>query len=225
MASTPPMSPDAPEIEILRRGRWFASLPPALQECIAERAMPRRFRTGQYLVREGDPPRGLFGLVQGRTRHVCSVGEDREVLMHVGGPGLWTGEYPLLSGARSIGSVIADAPTLALHLSPKDWQRTVAEEPRWLQHFAALLAERFATAYRAYADAQALTRDEWVHARLRRLAEVEHEHGAAVSRIRLSQVHLASMVGVSRQTLNAALSRLQQRGLLRVGFRHIELVE
>jgi CRP-like cAMP-binding protein len=145
--------------------------------------------------------------------------------MHVGGPGLWTGEYPLLSGARSIGSVIADAPTLALHLSPRDWQRIVAEEPRWLQHFAALLAERFATAYRAYADAQALPRDEWVHARLKRVAEVEHEHGAAVSRIRLSKVHLASMVGVSRQTLNAALSRLQQRGLLRVSFRLIELVE
>jgi CRP/FNR family transcriptional regulator, cyclic AMP receptor protein len=219
------MSPDAPEIEILRRGRWFASLPPALQARMAELAMPRRFRTGQYLVREGDPPRGLFGVVQGRTRHVCAVGEEREVLMHVGGPGLWTGEYPLLSGARSIGSVIADAPTLALHLSPRDWQRIVADEPRWLQHFAALLAERFATAYRAYADAQALTRDEWVHARLKRVAEVEHEHGAAVSRIRLSQVHLASMVGVSRQTLNAALSRLQQRGLLRVGFRKIELVE
>jgi CRP/FNR family cyclic AMP-dependent transcriptional regulator len=219
------MSPDAPEIEILRRGRWFASLPPALQARMAERAMLRRFRTGQYLVREGDPPRGLFGVVQGRTRHVCAVGEDREVLMHVGGPGLWTGEYPLLSGARSIGSVIADAPTLALHLSARDWQRIVAEEPRWLQHFAALLAERFATAYRAYADAQALTRDEWVHARLKRVAEVEHEHGASVSRIRLSQVHLASMVGVSRQTLNAALSRLQQRGLLRVGFRLIELVE
>jgi CRP-like cAMP-binding protein len=130
------------------------------------------------MVRESDSPRGLFGVVQARTRHVCAVGEDREVLMHVGGPGLWTGEYPLLSGARSIGSVIADAPTLALHLSPRDWQRIVAEEPRWLQHFAALLAVRFATAYR-----------------------------------------------VSRQTLNAALSRVQQRGLLRVSFRMIELVE
>jgi hypothetical protein len=81
------MSPDAPEMEIPRRGRWFASLPPALQARIAERGMLRRFRTGQYLVREGDPPRGLFGSVQRRTRHVCAVGEDREVLMHVGGPG------------------------------------------------------------------------------------------------------------------------------------------
>ncbi len=219
------MSPDAPEIDILHRGRWFASLPPALQARIAQGAVLRRFRSGQYLLREGDPARGMFGLVHGRTRHVCAVGEEREVLMHVGGPGLWTGEYALLSRGRAVGSVIADAPTQALYLSAKEWQRIVDEEPRWLGHFAALVAERFATAYRAYADAQAMTRDEWVHARLKLVAQVEREHGSPVPKIRLSQAHLASMVGVSRQTLNAALMRLQARGLLRVDFRMIELAE
>jgi CRP-like cAMP-binding protein len=219
------MSPSAPEVEILRRGRWFASLPPALQARIAQWAVLRRFRTGQYLLRAGDAPRGMFGLVSGRTRHVYVVGEDREVLLHVGGPGLWTGEYALICGARSINHVIADAPTTALFLSAKDWQRIVDEEPRWLAHFARLLGERFATAFRAYAEAQALSRDEWVYARLRLVAHVEREHGATSPRIQLSQSHLASMVGVSRQTLNAALARLQQRGLLRVGFRLIELAE
>ena len=154
----------------------------------------------------------MFGLVSGRTRHIYVVGEDREVLLHVGGPGLWTGEYVLISRGRSINSVIADAPTRALFLSAKDWQRIVDEEPRWLSHFAVLLAERFAMAFRAYAEAQALSHDE-------------REHGATASRIQLSQSHLASMVGVSRQTLNAALGRLQKRGLLRVGFRLIELVD
>ena len=219
-----PVLPDAPEIEVLRRGRWFASLPEGLRTRIAQLAVLRRFRVGEYLLREGDPPRGMFGIVQGRTRHVCAVGEDREVLMHVGGPGLWTGEYALLSGAAAIGSVIADAPTQALYLSAKDWQRIVDEEPRWLRHFASLVAERFATAYRAYADAQAMDRDEWVYARLKLVAQVEREHGSLVPRIRLSQAHLASMVGVSRQTLSAALKRLQARGLLHVGFRTIELV-
>jgi len=219
------MSPDAPEIDVLRRGRWFASLPPALQARIAQLAVLRRFRTGQYLLREGDSPRGMFGLVRGRTRHVCAVGEDREVLIHIGGPGLWTGEYALLSGARAVGSVIADVPTQALHLSVKDWQRIVDEEPRWLSHFAALLAERFAAAVRAYADAQAMPRDEWVYARLQSVAQMERAHGAALPRIRLSQSQTASMVGVSRQTLNASLARLQARGLVRVGFRMIELVE
>jgi len=86
------------------------------------------------------------------------------------------------------------------------------------------LAERFATAFRASADAQALTRDERVYARLRLVLQVEHEHDATVPRIRLSQVHLASMVGVPRQTLNAVLARLQRQGLVRVGFRMIELI-
>lgn len=219
------MSPDSAEIDVLRSGRWFASLPKALQSRIAQDAVLRQFRTGQHLLREGDPGRGMFGVVRGRTRHVCRVGEDREVLMHVGGPGLWTGEYSMLTGARSVGSVIADAPTQALHLSAKSWRQIVDEEPRWLGHFAALMAERFATAFRAYADAQGLTREEWIHARLRLVAQVEREHGSQVPRIRLSQSHLASMVGVSRQTLSAALARLQRRGLLRVGFRVIELVE
>jgi CRP-like cAMP-binding protein len=219
------MLPNAPEIEVLRRGSWFASLPHALQMRIAQLAVPRQFSAGHYLLRAGDPPRGMFGIVRGRTRHVYAVGEDREVLIHVGGPGLWTGEYPLISGARSITSVIADAPTHALYLGAKNWQRMIDEEPRWLRHFAALLADRFAVALRAYAEAQALTHDEWVYARLRLVAQVEREHGARTPRIQLSQSHLASMVGVSRQTLNAALGRLQKRGLLRVGFRLIELVE
>lgn len=219
------MSPDAPEIDVLRRGRWYASLPPALQTRIAQLGVLRRLRPGQYLLREGDPPRGMFGLVSGRTRHVCSVGEEREVLVHVGGPGLWTGEYSMLSGGRSVGSVIADAPTQALFLSVAQWRRLIDEEPRWLTHFAALMAARFATAFRAYADAQGLTRDEWVHTRLQQLAQVEREHGATLPQIRLSQSHLASMMGLSRQSLSAALTNLQRRGLVRVGFRMIELVE
>ena len=219
------VSPDAPEIEVLRRGRWFASLPEPLQDRIAQLSVLRQFRAGQYLLRAGDAPRGLFGLVRGRTRHVYTVGEDREVLLNVGGPGLWTGEYPLISGACSINSVIADAPTAALYLSATEWHRIVHEEPRWMRHFAGLLAERFAMAFRAYAEAQALSHDEWVYARLQLVAQIEREHGATTPQIHLSQSHLASMIGVSRQTLNAALARLQRRGLIRVGFRMIELVE
>ncbi len=218
------MSPDAPELQVLRRGRWFAGLPPRLQTRMVEHGALRSFRAGQYLVRQGEAGRGMHGLISGRTRHVCAVGEDREVLMHVGGPGLWTGEYPLLSGGPSIGSVIADMPTRALFVSARNWQRIVDEEPRWLRHFGALVAERFATAFRAYADAQGLTRDDWVLARLQRVAQVEREHGAEAARIRLSQSQLASMLGVSRQTLSASLARLQQRGRLRVGFRMIDLL-
>ncbi|MGZ8274382.1 MAG: hypothetical protein ACXWUM_10740 [Burkholderiaceae bacterium] len=66
-----------------------------------------------------------------------------------------------------------------------------------MRHFAGLLAERFAMAFRAYAEAQALSHDESVYARLQLVAQIEREHGATTPQVRLS--HLASMLGVSRR--------------------------
>ncbi len=47
-----------------------------------------------------------------------------------------------------------------------------------MRHFAALLAERFAMAFRAHAEAQSLSHDEWVYARLQLVAQIEREHGS-----------------------------------------------
>jgi Mn-dependent DtxR family transcriptional regulator len=40
----------------------------------------------------------------------------------------------------------------------------------------------------------------------------------------MSQSQIATMMGVSRQTLSGMLSRLQARGLVRVAYRRIELL-
>jgi hypothetical protein len=87
------MSPDAPELQVLRRGRWFAARPPRLQARMV--GALRSFRAGEYVVRRGEAARGMQAPISSRTGHACAVGADREVLMHVGGPGRWTGEYPL----------------------------------------------------------------------------------------------------------------------------------
>ena len=44
-------------------------------------------------------------------------------------------------------------------------------------------------------------------------------------RVRLPQEHLASMLGVSRQTINKALRRLERDGLLRLGYAEIEILQ
>jgi CRP/FNR family transcriptional regulator, cyclic AMP receptor protein len=215
------------DLDVLRREPWFSTLPTPLQERIAAVAVMRNYRKSQHLIRQDDPPRGFFGIVSGRTRHVCSVGDDHEVLMHVGGPGLWIGEYVLLSRERAIASVIADEPTRALFLPLGEWDRMVDEQPRWLRPFAELMAQRFALAIRGSAAAQALPREEWLHERLRHMAALErgvNRDASAPDCVTLSQSQLATMVGVSRQTLSSLLAHLQARGLLRVGYRRIELL-
>ncbi len=79
------MRPDPTDLEMLRRCPWDGALPAALLARIAV-GVVRNILRGQFLIRQGDAPRGLIGVISGRTRHVCAVGDDCEVLMHVGGP-------------------------------------------------------------------------------------------------------------------------------------------
>lgn len=215
------------ELEQLTLSRWFRSLPPRLQQEILTRSRVRSCRKGELLITEGDPPRGLYGLLHGRTRHVRAVGDGDEVLMHIGEPGLWFGEYPLLSGLPSVGSVISDTSVRVLFLPAEQYERIVDAEPRYYRHFNRLLCERFALCYRFLAEAQALAPEAWLLSRLVGIAEVQQGEGirSGPTTIAMSQAALANMVGISRQSLNALLARLQGEGMVEVGYRCVRLLQ
>jgi CRP-like cAMP-binding protein len=208
-------------------GKWFGSLPEALQVAILDRSRERRFGPGEFLVREGEPGKGMFGLLEGRTRHTRSIGDSDEVLMHIGEPGLWFGEYPLLSGQPAIGSIAADGAVRTLFLPKAAFDRIVEAEPRFYRAFNLLLCERFALSFRLLAEARGLSPEDWLRQRLAGVAEVQGRAAtvpAAQTTLTMSQTELASMVGLSRQTLNVLLTRLQARGLVEIGYRKIRLL-
>jgi CRP-like cAMP-binding protein len=224
--ATPAPAPTDVDVDVLRRARWFAGLPADLQQRIVGDSVVRHLARGTWLFRQGEPARGLFGLLGGRTRHLCTTSDGSEVLMHLGAPGVWTGEYAVVSGQPAVSGVVADAPCRVLFLPLARWQQMVDEQPRWMRHFAELVAERYALAFRMNADAQALAPEAWLHSRLWSMVEVERGRDARAepARLTLSQAQLATMIGVSRQTLSLQLGRLQAQGKLRVGYRRIELL-
>ena len=77
------MKPGLSEVEVgfLGRGPWFGGLPAALQALILAHSRQRSYRRGEFLIREGEPGKGMHALLQGRTRHVRSVGDGGEVLI------------------------------------------------------------------------------------------------------------------------------------------------
>lgn len=214
------------ELERLKQSPWFSSLPEALKTQILQRSTVRSFRKGEFMIREGGPPRGLYGLMHGRSRHVRSVGDGDEVLIHVGEPGIWFGEFPLLSGLPSIGSVLADTPVRTLFLPAAEYMRIVEVEPRFYREFNRLMWERYALLFRFMAEAQGLAPEAWLRSRLLGVAEVQQGErplrGPAT--ITMSQSELANMIGLSRQTLSTLLARLQARGVIEVGYRTIRLL-
>lgn len=212
-----------PNLEVLRAG-WFGALPDALQARIAGRSRPVRFARGEYLIRQGDAAVGLFGLLTGRTHHLRQVGESDEVLLHVGAPGLWVGEYPLLSGEGAVGSVVAATPCLTLFLPAREFETIVDEDPRLLRHLARLLTDRYALAYRFLAEARGLAPEDWLLSRLRGILEVQRAcagPGVASDTITITRAQLANLVGLSRQTSSVLLARLVERGSIELGFKSV----
>lgn len=213
------------DLEILKAG-WFGTLPEELQSEIVSRSRVATFRKGEVLIRQGDPAKGMHGLLSGHTHHLCQVSEEEEVLLHVGDPGLWVGEYPLLSGLRSNGSAVASAPSRTLFLPARQFEAIVDEEPRHLRHFSRLLAYRWGVAFRFLAESHGLTPEGWLLSRLNGLIDIQRSVESNEPRpdtISISQSELANMVGLSRQTLNGLLRRLAKRGLIDIGFRSIRV--
>ena len=214
------------DVEFLRRGRWFGSLPAPLQALVVDRSILRSYRKGAHIIGEGSPPRGLFALLEGRVHIVRGVGESDEALIHVGEPGFWFGEHGMLSGHPAIASIVATTNARVLLLPTSEFQRIVVEEPRHYPFFAALLYERYATVFRYASEARAVAAEDWLWTRLQDLAAIRRRDAqlSGAIDINVSQAELATMVGVSRQTLCLLLRRLEERGAVEVAYKKIRVL-
>ena len=220
------MDDRGPILELLQQGRWFGALDLALQQLIVQRSIVLRFEPGDYLIEEGSPPKGLYAVLDGRVRAVRRLADGRDAPVHVGGKGFWCGEYATLAGQPSIGSVLADTRVRALFLAAAEFERIVDQEPRHYRGFMELLLERYARVFGSVAELHGLPSEERLRRRLESIAALWRDDvpTSGPVDIPLSQVELASMVGLSRQRLSTLLGHLEAQGRIEVGFRSIRVM-
>ena len=214
-------------LAILRKGRWFEALPARLQNLIVHRSIIRKYSRGEVIVSEGTPAEGMFAVLQGQVRVMRGVGDAHDILIHIGEVGFWFGDHGTMTGAPSIGSIAADSLVRVLFLTVSEFERIVEDEPRYFRAFAGLLFERYALLFRYMGETHSLAAEEWLHIRLADLAAMRRCDPLTTDpvSIAVSQADLAAMIGVSRQTLNALLARLEARGLIEVGYRSIRVLD
>jgi CRP/FNR family cyclic AMP-dependent transcriptional regulator len=210
----------------LSAGDWFGGLPAALQELILSRSTVRKFTKGQVISLEGSQGKGLYAVLEGDVHLVRDVA-DQEALLHVAEPGFWFGEFALLAGQLTVVTAIAHSTVRALMLPKAQFDRIVEEDPGHYQAFAKLAFERYATLLRLFVGVPELSPEARLRQRIAamvRQRQKDRPNAAPVS-FALSQGDLARMVGVSRQTLNAILGKLQEKRLIEVSFRRILVLD
>jgi CRP-like cAMP-binding protein len=210
----------------LRAGRWFADLDDALQAALLSAARVRPVKSGERLFSRGDPPGGLYAVVEGAVTVAATTTAGREVIATRLSAPAWFGEVAVFDRLPRTHDCHADGDGVVLDVPLPALDALLAHEPRWWRDLGVLVAAKLRLAFTAMEDATALP----VGARLaRRLVMLAEGHGEHVDHTRrvlaLSQEQLASMLGASRQTVNQALKDLEGKGLVKVSYGAIELVD
>ena len=80
---------------VLRAGRWFADLDDALQAALLDAARVRAVKDGERLFSRGDPPDGLYAVVDGAVTVAATTTAGREVIVTRLSAPAWFGEIAL----------------------------------------------------------------------------------------------------------------------------------
>ncbi|NUA27315.1 Crp/Fnr family transcriptional regulator [Cupriavidus basilensis] len=212
---------------VLAADAWFGNLPDMLQRKIIEYGTVRSFSKRALISAQESSPEAMCAVLEGRVRVTRMLADGEESLYHVGNPGFWFGPLALMTNEKTTTAVIADTDARLLVLSRAQFERIVNEDPTAYRYFALLIAQRYAGVLRYISDTKLMAPEARVRARLAELLLLQRPlvpQGGPVT-LKVSQVDLAAMIGVSRQTLNELLKQLEKRGLIEIAFRSIRVMD
>lgn len=199
----------APPASVLGRSPVLAALGPQALASLARAMRPVILQPGQMLFVQGEPGDSVFVVETGCLRLFRTSPNGRERTLAYLRAGEIVGEMAALGRLPRSASAQAAEASRVWRLDGKALAQVVASDGRAALELVELLARRLAEADRQLEEASG-TVAEQLRSVLQRLAGQ-----AGDGRLRITQQQLAEMLGVTRESVNRGLSRLQTMGIVR----------
>lgn len=202
--------------QVFKRNPLFANLSLGQIEQLTALARSHRYRRNHVIFNEGDPGTALYMIVKGRVKVSQSSPDGKERTLALLSPGDVFGELALLDEqARSADAVVVEDSELLI-VPRKDFLGFIITQPQAAMSLLVVLSQRLRHTNLLVHDAAFFD----VRGRLARVlldlarADGETEPGGALVCPRLTQTELASMVGVTRESVNKWLRHYERAGLI-----------
>jgi CRP/FNR family transcriptional regulator len=204
-----------------RKIPFFSSLSEReLEEVVAPLFLEERFREGEFLFYEGDPPQGLFILKAGEIKIIKHSPRGKDVILRLIGPEEMFGEVAAFDGRPSPASAQALLDSIVLHLPQKDFLHLLRVHPSIALRIIEDLARKLRDANDLIRALTTETVEKRIATVLLKLAEKlgkPEERGIRL-KIHLSRQDLADMAGTTIETAIRVLSKFtKDRFLIKEG--------
>ena len=204
---------------MLERDPWFGSIPQERRAALLAEARVRTVATGGTVYGIGDPPNGLWCVLEGQVRLKGYSTNGVEMLVLVLRPGKWFGELSTLDGGPRPHDALAFGDTRLLHIAMPAFARAVEVQPMLYRDLGMLVCahQRSALDFIGQSVSQSV--------RVRLASSLAHSTIGADGHLQVRQDEVAALVGVSRQSVNRHLRLFERAGLIALGYKEIRVLD
>ena len=208
-------------LQIISTAPYFSGLNQSLQAEIAGQARRRAYDSGETVFWEGDACEGLYLVEAGWLKAVKSSVAGREQVLNFLGPGEMCNALGVFTGAPNPATVVALEPTTLWLIDQTTMLRLLDDHPQLARMVIADLAERLLHMLSLVEDISLRT----VEARLARLLLEQAADETINRKPWATQAEMAARLGTVPDTLNRALGKLAEVGLIEVARHQIRILD
>ncbi len=197
---------------LLKRVRYFSSLPAPELRRLAGQCAARTLRPGEVLFEEGRPCHGLFVVAEGSVELRQTSVRGREQVFHTESSGATLGEGPLFDRGGYIATAVATKPTRVLFLRRTDLLDLCGRHPAGALSILEAMARRMRHFAKLVSDLAFRPVPERLARHIHTLA-TSHAPGAVLD-LDLTQAQLAARLGTVREPVARAFAQLEASGII-----------
>ncbi|AHL31529.1 Crp/Fnr family transcriptional regulator [Pseudomonas brassicacearum] len=209
----------------LMAGHWYSHLPAELQNSLLAMSRVRRLPPGHGLFKRGDPPCGLYAVLEGAVRVGAVNEQGKEALLSMIEAPHWFGEICLFDGQPRTHDAIVVGQCALLRVPQAPLLAFLEAQPIYWRHLALLMSHKLRLTFINLEQLSLMPAPARVAHRLLQIAQGYGEIEPARRLLQLPQEQLALMLSLSRQTTNQILKDLQAQGILHLGYGEIEILD
>jgi CRP/FNR family transcriptional regulator, cyclic AMP receptor protein len=203
--------------DLLARTSWYQDMPPDVQDRVLADVREQHFRQGEVVAARGAAADQWIGVAEGLLK-ASTIFRTGKVVMFMPIPeGSWVGEGSVLKGELRRYDVVSMRASRVVMI-PGTTVRWLADTSHQFCH---MMMKRLNERLGQYIGMVEIDRLSDAAARVARVLATLYNptlHPGMSPVVSLSQAELGELIGLSRQSINAALKRLDAEGLIRAEY-------
>ncbi|MEG6507789.1 Crp/Fnr family transcriptional regulator [Methyloligella sp. 2.7D] len=207
---------------VLAKRGWYSQRSEETQRRLATIAKLRELGADEAVYLAGDDPAGVYGLVEGSVNISFPRGDGEVYVMHRAAIGFWIGDLALFAQKSRLISLHAGDAAVLVELPSPALRRLLNDDPRLYADFYAMTYENVEITFQAVTNLSIASVEKRVADRLLMAASARPE---GQEWIEISQPDLARLLAISLATLQRAIRRFAQEGLVERGYGRIKVLD